>query len=69
MINYGFLAPLIFYKTHNFLYQHLSFNDSKPSSGQSFSVEVPLMASVIAKAALYWMYLNFCWKDSIKALS
>ena len=44
-------------------------NDSKPSSGWIFSLEISLMALAMATAALYWIGSNFCWKDPIKTLS
>ena len=53
-----------------FLNQRLGLRDSKPSSWYIFSIEVPLIAPVIAKHVLYWIYSSlflvyfFCWSTS-----
>ena len=42
----------IFYREHNQLSHLLSPKDSKPNSWHNFSLDVPLIAPVIATAAL-----------------
>ena len=37
--------------------------------GRFFSLDVPRMAPVIAKQALYWMDSIFAWKELLKAWS
>ena len=53
-------------KRHSFLYQRLCWRDSKPSSWLIFSLDDPLMAPVIAEAALREGIQFFggknCWK-------
>ena len=41
------------FSTDNRLNHLLSFKDSKPNSWYNFSLEVPLIAPVVAKAALH----------------
>ena len=43
----------------SFLNQRLNFRDSNPNSWYSFSDDVPLVAPVIAKQALYWRDSSF----------
>ena len=49
-------------KRHSFLYQHICWKGSKPSSWSFFSLDVPLLASMIAEAALYCRGSSFWWK-------
>ena len=56
-------------KQHCFLHQCPSWRDFKPSSWQIFSLNVPLNAPVIAKAALYCRDSFFWWKELSKAWS
>ena len=44
-----------------------NIKDSKPISWKSSSEDVPLIAPVIAMAALYWIDSRFLWNDSLKA--
>ena len=39
--------------------QHLDLGDSNPNSWNSFSDDVPLIALVISRQALYWRHLSF----------
>ena len=52
---FGHLYLKILKKQHSFLYHLLFSRVSKPSSSYSFSLDVPLIAPVIANGALYWM--------------
>ena len=56
-------------KRHSFLYQRLCWRDSKPSYGYILSLDIPLMAPVIAKAALYCRNSTFLWKELLRARS
>ena len=47
----------------SFLYHRLWWRDSDPSSWQSYTLELPLIALVIASTALCWIDLSFSWKE------
>ena len=40
-----------------------NWSDAKPSSWESFSLEMSHMAPIMANHALYWMDSSFWWKD------
>ena len=64
--SYEFCKTLvIFYTT----YHHGDWSDSKPTSCQILSLEVPRIAPVIVKHALYLLNSSFCWKEKLKAWS
>ena len=48
----------------SFLNQRRSWRDSKPNFWKSFSLGVPLIASVIARQALYWNNSSLWWRES-----
>ena len=54
---------------HKRLNHLLNFSDSKPNSTQLFSLDVPCMAPVMARAALYWTDCSFSQKDSLEGWS
>ena len=56
-------------RRHSFLHHRLCWRDSKPSSWYIFSLDVPLMAPLIAKAALYCRDSILWWKKLLKAWS
>ena len=58
----GNFSMNILEKWQSFLNQCLDLRDSKSSSWDIFSVEVPLIAPVIAKHAFYWTDLSLSWK-------
>ena len=66
---FGHLYLKIFKKQHSFLYHLLFSRVSKPSSSYSFSLDVPLIAPVIANAALYWIESSFWWNEALYAWS
>ena len=64
----GYLYLKILKKQHSFLHHLLFSRVSKCSSSYSFSIDVPLIASVIANAALYWIESFFWVKWSVICL-
>ena len=56
---FGHLYLEILKKQHSFLYHLLLPRVFKPSSLYSFSLDAPLIAPVIANAALYWIESSF----------
>ena len=66
---FGHLYLKILKKQHIFLYHLLSSRVSKPSLSYSFFLDVPLIASVIANAALYWKESSFWWNEALYAWS
>ena len=66
---FGHLYLKILKKQHSFLYHLLFSRVSKPSSSYSFSLDVPLIAPVIANAALYWIESSFWWNEALYAWS
>ena len=66
---FGHLYLKILENQHSFLYRLLFSRVSKPSSSHSFSLDVPLIAPVIANVALYWIECSFWWNDALYACS
>ena len=62
---FGHLYLKILKKQHSFLYHLLFLRVSKPSSLYSFSVDLPLIAPVIADATLYWIESSFWWNKAL----
>ena len=58
-----------FIERGSFLYQRRSLRDSKPNSWYNFSFNVPLIALVIVRHALYWTDFNRSWKELLNAWS
>ena len=54
----------IFKKQHSFLYHLLFSRVSKPSPLYSFSLDVPLIAPIIANAVLHWTESSFWWNKA-----
>ena len=66
---FGHLYLKILKKQHSFLYHLLFLRVSKPSLSYSFFLDVPLIASVIANAALYWTESSLWWNEALYAWS
>ena len=66
---FGHLYLKILKKQHSFLYHLLFLRVSKPSLSYSFFLDVSLIASVIANAALYWTESSFWWNEALYAWS
>ena len=50
---FGDWSLKILQKQQSFLYHHLCCRDSKPSSSKIFSLDVPRIAPIMARAASY----------------
>ena len=57
------------YKKTNLLYKYPSLRGSKPNSYDIFSLDVVLIAPVIARQALYSIDSNLSQKELLKAWS
>ena len=51
---------------HNFFSKRLNFRVSRSSYGESFSIDVLLIAPVIAIAVLYWRDSRLWWHDFLE---